>query len=259
MHDADGVDDETMLAFARETRLAETTFVQTATADGADYRNRIFTIAEEVPFAGHPSLGTAVAVAAARGEEHAQYVQQTLAGLQPIEVRRGEDAWTASMLQEPAVFGQEVNPSHVMAAIGLVPGDAHRELQPQVVSTGLPTLVALLRAGDAIGRTVPDFELVEHLLAGCGAMNLYVAWHDGAGQANARMFTQLVEGGEDPATGSAAGPLCAYLAERGRGERVQITQGLDMGRPSRLDAELEGDRVRVGGSVVPLIEGRVSL
>ena len=248
-----------MLAFARETRLAETTFVQTATADGADYRNRIFTVKEEVPFAGHPSLGTAVAVAAARGETQAHYVQQTPAGLQPIDVRLANGTWEASMLQEPAVFGEEVNPSHVMAAIGLLPGDAHRELPPQVVSTGLPTLLAFLHDGDAIARTAPDFELVEHLLAGCGAINLYVAWHDGAGHARARMFTRLVEGGEDPATGSAAGPLCAYLAARGYGERVEIAQGVEMGRPSRLDAEIEGDRVRVGGKVVPLIEGSVSL
>ena len=259
VHDADGLDDDTMLAFARETRLAETTFVQTATVDGADYRNRIFTVAEEVPFAGHPSLGTAVAVAAARGEAQARYVQQTPVGLQPIEVQRGDDSWTASMLQEPAEFGKEVSAAHVMVAIGLVTGDAHRELPPQVVSTGLPTLVALLLDDAAIARAAPDLELVEHLLAGCGAVNLYVAWHDGAGQAKARMFTRLVEGGEDPATGSAAGPLCAYLAARGAGERVQIAQGVEIGRPSRLDAEIEGDRVRVGGSVVPLIEGRVSL
>jgi trans-2,3-dihydro-3-hydroxyanthranilate isomerase len=248
-----------MLAFARETRLAETTFVQTATADGADYRNRIFTVAEEVPFAGHPSLGTAVAVAAARGEAQAHYVQQTPAGLHPIDVRLGDGAWEASMLQESPVFGEEVNPSHVMAAVGLVTGDAHRELPPQVVSTGLPTLVALLLDGDGIARAVPDLELVEHLLKGCGATNLYVAWHDGAGHARARMFTRLVEGGEDPATGSAAGPLCAYLAARGHGERVEIAQGVEMGRPSRLDAQIDGDSVRVGGSVVPLIEGRVSL
>ncbi|HUR85671.1 MAG TPA: PhzF family phenazine biosynthesis isomerase, partial [Solirubrobacteraceae bacterium] len=81
VHDADGVDEATMLAFARETQLSETTFVQTATEAGADYRNRIFTIADEVPFAGHPSLGTAVAVAAARGEDEAHYVQQTGAGM----------------------------------------------------------------------------------------------------------------------------------------------------------------------------------
>ena len=88
VHDADGVDDATMLAFARETRLSETTFVQTPTADGADYRNRICMMSGELDFAGHPSLGTAVAVALARGEGEASYVQQTPAGLQPIDVER---------------------------------------------------------------------------------------------------------------------------------------------------------------------------
>ena len=85
----DGVSDAVMLGFARETRLAETTFVQTPRAAGADYRNRIWTVAEEVPFAGHPSLGTAVAVALRRGEREATYVQETHAGLQEVEVRRG--------------------------------------------------------------------------------------------------------------------------------------------------------------------------
>src|SRR4026209_2230236 len=123
-----------MLAFAREPLLSEPTFVQAATADGADYRNRIFTVASEIPFAGHPSLGTAVAVAARRGQEAASYVQQTGAGLQPIDVRRDDDGWTASMLQDVPQFGDEVNPSHVMAAVGLLTGDAHRDLPPQVIS-----------------------------------------------------------------------------------------------------------------------------
>ncbi len=259
MHEADGLDDATMLAFARETRLAETTFVQAATADGADYRNRIFTIASEIPFAGHPSLGTAVAVATASGEREAHYIQQTGAGLQPVDVRRERDAWSASMLQEAPVFGEEVNPSHVMAAVGLLTGDARRDIAPQVVSTGLPTLISLVADDQAIGRAAPDFDLVDHLLAGCGAVNLYIAWHDGARHAHARMFTRLVEGGEDPATGSAAGPLCVYLAARGVGDRVEIRQGAEIRRPSRLVAEMDGDRVRVSGGVVPLIEGTVTL
>ena len=77
VHDADVLDEATMLAFARETRLSETTFVQTATSAGADYRNRIFDPRGELPFAGHPSLGTAVAVAHRRGEREARYMQQT--------------------------------------------------------------------------------------------------------------------------------------------------------------------------------------
>jgi trans-2,3-dihydro-3-hydroxyanthranilate isomerase len=259
VHDADGVEDDTMGAFARETRLAETTFVQTATEEGADYRNRIWTVAGEVPFAGHPSLGTAVAVAEARGESEASYVQQTGAGLQPIEARRDSEAWTASMLQEPATFGAEVQPHHVMAAAGLTPADAHPELWPQTVSTGLATLIAPVRREAAIVSAAPDFSLVETLLASCEAVNLYLACYDGREGVRARMFTQLVQGGEDAATGSAAGPLCAYLHARGQTSRVEISQGVEIGRPSTLVAEVDGDRVRVSGGVVVVIRGEALL
>jgi trans-2,3-dihydro-3-hydroxyanthranilate isomerase len=259
VHDADGVDDDTMRAFARETRLSETTFVQTATQEGADYRNRIWTVAGEVPFAGHPSLGTAVAFAEARGRYDGSFVQETGAGLQPIDVRRDGDRWHASMLQEPATFGAEVEPHHVMAAVGLVPGDAHREWRPRTVSTGLATLIAPVRQEAAIARAAPDFALVATLLATCEAVNLYLIWHDGEGGARARMFTQLVEGGEDPATGSAAGPLCAYLDAHGAASRVEILQGAEIGRPSTLVAEMDGERVRVSGGVVAVIRGEVLL
>ena len=90
-------------------------------------------------------------------------------------------------------------------------------------------------------------------------MNLYLAWYDGEGGARARMFTQMVEGGEDPATGSAAGPLCAYLHARGITSRVEISQGVEIGRPSTLVAEVDGDRVRVSGGVVVVIRGEVLL
>jgi trans-2,3-dihydro-3-hydroxyanthranilate isomerase len=258
VHDADALDDETMLRFARETRLSETCFVQAADADGADYRNRIFTIREEIPFAGHPSLGVAVAVALARGEREARFVQQTGAGLQPIEVRLEGESGFASMLQEPAVFGPEVDARHVLAALGLVPGDGHRELPPQVVSTGLPTLVTPVSSARCVRDAQPDFELFG-ALAKYGADNVYLVCLEGDGRARARMFTSFVHGGEDPATGSAAGPLCAYLAQRGHAPRVEITQGVEMGRPSRLEAELDDDRVRVGGGVVRVVEGTVAL
>src|SRR6185295_7883396 len=116
VHDAAGVSDDVMLAFARETKLMETTFVQPADAAGADYRNRIWTVAEEVPFAGHPSLGTAVAVALQRGEEDVVYHQQTLAGIQEVAVSRRGDEARASVLQERADSGEELDPAAVMAA-----------------------------------------------------------------------------------------------------------------------------------------------
>lgn len=259
MHDADGVDDATMAAFARETRLPETTFVQTAAQDGADYRNRIWTIAGEVPFAGHPSLGTAVAIAEARGAADVSYVQQTGAGLQPIDVRRDGERWSASMLQGPATFGLEVESEHVMAAVGLLPPDADRAHRPQTVSIGLPALVALVSREAAIAGAAPDFSLVDSVLSRAEAVNLYIAWYDGAGTARARMFTRLIEGGEDPATGSAAGALCAYLHRHGIASELEIAQGVEMLRPSTLMTEVTPEGVRISGGVVPVIHGEVLL
>jgi trans-2,3-dihydro-3-hydroxyanthranilate isomerase len=259
VHDADGLDADTMLAFARETRLSETTFVQSSGRDGADYRNRIFTVREELPFAGHPSLGTAVANALARGEREATYVQETGAGLQPIDVRLGEESSFASMLQEPAAFGPEVDARHALAAVGLIPGDAHRDLPPQVVSTGLPTLIVPVASVRCVADAQPDFDLLDALAERHGAGNFYLVCLRDEEKVRARMFTRGVEGGEDPATGSAAGPLCAYLANRGRGTRVEIAQGAEMGRSSKLLAEMDGDRPRVSGEVVQVAEGTVSL
>ena len=253
VHDADGVDDATMLAFAKETRLVETTFVQTS--DSADYRNRIWTPAEEIPFAGHPSLGTAVAVALERGEDAVEYRQQTHAGIQPVTVRRDGDRAYASILQEPARFGAEVDPAAVIAAVGLEPGDAHPVLPPQHVSTGLATVIAPLREADAVSRARKDQAAVAALAE--GTFNLYLCAVDGD-TARARSFPSELEG-EDPATGSAAGPLLAYLNARTGLERVEVAQGVEMGRPSRLLAEMEDGRVRVGGDVVVLVTGTLRL
>lgn len=261
--DADGLADEVMHAYARETRLSETTFVQTATEDGADYRNRIWTPGEELPFAGHPSLGTAVAVARWRGLDEASYVQQTGAGLQPLEVRRdnetpgGGELWRASMLQEPAEFGDEQDTARVMAAVGLDPGDALPDVPPRIVSTGVPHLIAPLADAAALERVAPDYPAIDALIS--PAITLYVCWWDADGAGRARAFSRIVEMGEDPATGSAVGPLCAYLAERGARDQLTVSQGTEMGRPSTLEARMDGDRVRVSGAVVPLVDGEIEL
>jgi trans-2,3-dihydro-3-hydroxyanthranilate isomerase len=265
VHAADALDEAAMLAFAREMRLSETTFVQTATAEaadaGADYRNRIWTVTQELPFAGHPSLGTAVAVAYAAGAQGAShYVQQTGAGLQPIDVQLDGQRATASMLQEPAVFGPEVDRAEALAAIGLEPADADPALPPQIVSTGLAQLIVPLRDDDAVARIRPDWEAIAALLVPLGAITLYAAACDPPnGQAHARSFPYSEDIGEDPATGSAAGPLCAYLAARTDCVRVAVDQGIEMGRPSRLDAAMEGDRPRVAGGVIVLIDGTLHL
>lgn len=263
--DADGVSEEVMLAFARETRLSETTFVQSAGENGADYRNRIFTVVSEIPFAGHPTLGTAVAVARWRGLERADLVQQTHAGLQPIEVRSEGDGWQASMVQNEAEFAEELDPGAAMAVVGLGLADAHPELPPQLVSTGLPTVIAPVSAVEAVAGAEPDFGAIDELLADATLRanetpNFYLVWCDPDGErARARMFSSGAPGGEDPATGSAAGPLCAYLAQRTGCERLVISQGEEMGRPSVLETEIEEGRPPVSGGVIPLIEGTVEL
>jgi trans-2,3-dihydro-3-hydroxyanthranilate isomerase len=263
--DADDVADEVMLAFARETDLAETTFVQSPQADGADYRNRIFTIAMEIPFAGHPSLGTAVAVARWRGLEEASFVQETRAGLQPIEVRAEQEGWRAEMVQNEPEFGTELDAEALMHAVGLNPAEAHQDLGPQVVSTGLPTAIVPVSEADSLSRIEPDFAAIDAALADAEPRagetpNLYLVWADPeAAEARARMFTTAVSGGEDPATGSAAGPLGAYLAEHAGRERVVIRQGEEIGRPSVLEVEMADGRPRVGGGVIPLIDGEVTL
>lgn len=279
VHDADTLDDETMLAFARETRLSETAFVQSAHVAGADYRNRIWTVERELPFAGHPSLGAAVAVARAEHTDEltrraergatagepltARYVQQTGAGLQPIDVRlHNLHRAYASMLQEPASYGSEVARAEATAAIGLTPEHADRALPPQIVGSGLAQLIVPLRDRDALAQARPDWGALEPLLAAHGATVLYAVVcgvpSSDAATVCARSFVSAAVG-EDPATGSAAGPLCAYLAQRLGTARVTIEQGVEIGRPSRLEAAMEGDRPRVGGDVVVVADGVVHL
>ena len=258
VHDADGVPDQVMHAFARETRLSETSFVQTADDPAADYRNRIWNPREELPFAGHPSLGVAAAVARERGEDAATYVQQTRAGRQPVDVEAAGGIAHCSMLQEPLETGPELDPAEVMAALGLEPAAAHPELPCQRVSTGLRHILAPVRDDPGALRAMrPDFERVRRLLADHAATCLYATVVDTErGRARARSF---FGDGEDPATGSAAGPLCAWLAARTGVPALEVTQGVEMGRASRLSCRLEGERVRVGGDVAVVVDGTVHL
>jgi trans-2,3-dihydro-3-hydroxyanthranilate isomerase len=250
-----------MLAFARETRLAETTFVQSATEDGADYRNRIFCMAGEMPFAGHPSLGTAVAVARARGVTGSvRYVQQTGAGLQPIDIELDGDRFTSAMLQAAAWFGPEVDPAPALRALGLTPGDAHPTLPSQLVATGLRFQLLPLASREAIARIRSDPPAVDAVIAENETYGVLAAWCEPEhGRARVRMFGRSEQIVEDPATGSAAGPLCVYLHQRTGCHSLELTQGAEIGRPSKLRAEIAGDTARVGGASVVVVDGVVRL
>jgi trans-2,3-dihydro-3-hydroxyanthranilate isomerase len=262
IHDADTVSTETMRTMARRFNLAETSFVQTATEPVATYRHRIFTVSEELPFAGHPSLGTAVAWAERHGDTTAHYVQQTGSGLQELWVERDGPHATARLRQNPVVFGDEVDSTSILTALGLSATDAHPSLPAQVASTGLPTTIVPLADPAALKRIVVDWPAFRaSLSAGLSdriAHNCYVVAEAAQGQWSARMFAADIPGGEDAATGSAVGPFGAYLHERLGLDSVSVDQGVDMGSPSRLEVDLR-DGIVVGGSVWIISTGDIDL
>ncbi|MEP7033914.1 MAG: PhzF family phenazine biosynthesis protein [Actinomycetota bacterium] len=221
------LDDATMQALAIEIGFSESTFV--TEAGGDRYAMRIFTPDRELPFAGHPTLGTGF-VLVSEGRVTSPATQVVRAGEIPVEV--DAEAGFAWMTQLAPEFGAEFDDVDLLArATGLLPEDMHPDLPAQVVSTGLPPLI------------VPVRDLAT-----------LFAVHDGG--VTARFFGPTESIREDAATGSAAGPLGAYLAERGLAGMpgtVVIAQGEQIGRPSFLHVEVTrqgtGWRVRVGGGV----------
>lgn len=257
--EADGLSDETMLAYAREVKLSETTFVQTASEDGADYRNRIWTVSGEIPFAGHPSLGTAVAHALHGEHERATFVQQTQVGLQEIEVALTDGLWHAAVHQPAAEFGETFRTDRLAPALGLTGEEMDPTLSGQIVSTGLPALLVPVGSADALAKCEPDFSVVREFDAS-KALNVYAFFHErGSRTIRARCFGDDLAGIEDPATGSAAGPLVAYLQDCLDISEVVIEQGVEMGRASRLEAKMVDGRPKVGGNVTVLSSGQIHL
>jgi trans-2,3-dihydro-3-hydroxyanthranilate isomerase len=251
-----GLHPSLMQSLASEMGFSETTFVVGSFGDR--YRMRIFTPGTELPFAGHPTLGTAF-VMVSEGRVATPAVQEVTAGEIPVEV--DVDAGFAWMQQLPPEFGPEVaDRDRVARAAWLDPEDLHPDLAPQVVSTGLPQLLVPVRDESAVARAAPDPERLSSLIDEVEADGYYLfAFTDGG--ARARFFGPGVGVDEDPATGSAAGPLGIYVAERRAvaPARLLIRQGENMGRPSELhvDVRREGDRwsVRVGGGVRPVARG----
>ncbi|MEX2275178.1 MAG: PhzF family phenazine biosynthesis protein [Actinomycetota bacterium] len=252
------LDDATMQSLAREIGFSETTFV---TETGADrYRMRIFTPDKELPFAGHPTLGTAY-VMVAEGRVSTPLIQTVTAGDVPVEIDL--DAGGGRMRQLPPEFGNEFDDRDLVArASGLTADDLHPDLPMQVVSTGLGPLIVPIRDLSTLRRAVRDQRLVAEACERAGGEELYLFAIERDGEVTARMFDPNLSIGEDPATGSAAGPLGAYLAARavaGMPGRVRVQQGAQVDRPSVLEVEVHENAgqlaVFVGGSVQIVGEG----
>jgi trans-2,3-dihydro-3-hydroxyanthranilate isomerase len=269
-----GLTTDRMQAIAREFNLSETTFVErrpAAVEQAEGVRVRIFTTQEELNFAGHPTLGTA-SVLKLTAPETAEGDTVTLGlnvGAIPVRFEGGPGLFGEMTQREPE-FGAELDPGVVARLISLAPEDLDPALPPQAVSTGTAFAIVALRSAAALARLNVRQREATEWLRGRGARWFYVLGPTGAPAGNqepgwrARM---QFYGGEDPATGSAAGCAIGYLVGRGgvpSGERVHLRQGVEMGRPSDLylSAHLESARVtdvRVAGGTVLVANGRLFL
>jgi trans-2,3-dihydro-3-hydroxyanthranilate isomerase len=264
--DAGDLDAAAMQAVAREFNFSETTFVGPSAADGCDWRVRIFTPTEELPMAGHPTVGTAVVLESMGGAAE-RTVFELGVGPTPVRVRPG---W-AEMDQRQPTFGPEhPAPAALAAALSISPDDLAGA--PQSVGTGLQHLLVPVRSLDVVRRLRPRMDLWDEVVAGLDRQAVYTFALEGerpGSDAHCRMFAPHLGTPEDPATGSAAGPLACYIAERAApgpdGPRqFRFEQGFEMGRESLLDASVDvaGGRVtavRVGGAARIVAEGWLDL
>ncbi len=258
-----GLTDGRRQAIAREVGFSETTFVDPVPTSEGRWKVRIFTPDREIPFAGHPTLGTADVIAR-HWTPGADRVVLAL-GVGPIPVVHEDGRWT--MDQNPPTFGPILKDgARAAALLGLTEDDLDPALPVRHASTGLPCLVLPLARLEALNRCRVDAPAYEAWLREVGPGNLAAFARgslDPACALSVRVFVDDTGFYEDPATGSAAGNLAGYLVEHevfGRSPlRVVESQGDQMGRPSRLhlDAWREAGtiRVRVGGAVVPVASG----
>lgn len=265
--DGRGLSDQEMQTLAREMNLSETTFIlprDPTTERERGVRVRIFTVAEELPFAGHPTLGTAFLL---RGETAAREIVLDLnAGRVPVQFEDTPGKPTfGEMTQLTPEFGAVHDREAVTRAVGLRDGDIDPSLPIQTVSTGLPYTVVPLRGLEIMRRLQVDAQGSAEYLARSGGKFFYFVTRETT-DPEARLHARMMfYNGEDPATGSAAGCTSAWMVAHGVArpdERVLIEQGVEMLRPSRIfvRSSRQDDRVvnvRVGGNAVEVLRGEV--
>lgn len=260
------LDDATMQHVARELNLAETVFL--SPADDVAASLRIFTPLAEVPFAGHPTIGTAIALVDHLwwiGPNETEFVLRERIGDVPIRVERGKPT-TAWLTTPPVEFGREVTREDAAAILGLKVEDVRDDLPCEFAGAGNIFLYVPLVSKEAVDRAVFDVGAVGRLLPWSPITDAYV-FAQSSGGAYARMFAPMFGIAEDPATGSATGPLYCYLARHGkleRNERFVAEQGVAMGRRSVLHVKLTWDgkelrHVDVGGTAVFMGEGKLRI
>lgn len=271
--DADGFDEGTMQALARETNLSETAFVARSTSGEDAFTARYFTPEKEIPFAGHPTMATVRALVDAdrvRVDRPGTTVRLTLpAGDVDVHVARKDRELRFTMTQRPPEWGRTYDPSGVAETFGLAPEHLLDRPPVQTVSTGTPMLMVRVRDVDALRRARMDFGLYRELRSRGDFFSPHLYCLPGLSQdaaTYARHFGIPPDTIEDPFTGSATGAMAAHLWRHGVLDepRFVAEQGHDMGRPGRAHVEVVGDRssirsVRVGGTAVTVVRGTLTL
>lgn len=264
--DARGLNDDEMQAVAREMNFSETTFVFPRDASVERERGaqvRIFTVDEELPFAGHPTLGTAMAL---RGDSGAQRVTLDLkAGKIPVDFTNRDGLPFGTMTQRDPDFGQTHPREAVAQAVGLTPEEIADDVPIQTVSTGNAFAIVPLRSLAVLRRLAPAWGPMENYLRQTDAKFLYFVSREAVNPDAALQSRMLFYNGEDPATGSAAGPCIAWAVKHGvvpPEKQVLMEQGVEMKRRSRIfaSAAVQGDKivnVRVGGHAVEVARGEI--
>ena len=280
--DAQGLTDDEMQAFAREMNLSETTFIlarDAATEAREGKKVRIFTVEEELPFAGHPTLGTALYLYASEfapnSKKSTQITLDLKAGKIPVRFtansenagNRGDGQVFGEMRQRDPEFGNPLSREEVAGVIGIAVDEIPSEWPIQPVSTGLAFTIVPFRNQQTLSNLRFSYAQAAEFLKNTGANFFYFLcpeWREGRLEVRARMFFY---GGEDPATGSAAGCAASWLVKHGiakSDEQVVIRQGAECRRPSEMyvRATRDGERVnnvRVGGYAGEILRGTVVL
>ena len=272
IHDARGLTDTEMQALAKEMNLSETTFIlprDAATERERGIRVRIFTVQEELPFAGHPTLGTAFALRAQSGAE--KIALELNVGQVPVhfEDSNGKPPF-GEMTQIDPTFVMQHDREAVARATGLRPEDFDDSLPIETVSTGVPFTVTPLKSLAVMQNLQIDLNRAAEYLARTAGKFFYFVTRETVDR-EARLHTRMLfYNGEDPATGSAAGCSAAWMVAHGvakSDERVLIEQGVEMKRPSRIfvrasfhsKSDNRVVNVRVGGNSVEIMRGELYL
>ena len=263
--DAGALSHDDMLSLAREMHYSETTFITGEQQEDGGYPVRIFTPQEELPFAGHPTLGTAFVIHRFLRDNPTGEIRLNLdVGQIPVRVDTEQELlW---MTQNPPEFGATIPPDTIADVLSIPRDDFDPNYPVQIVSTGIPFIIVPLLSIKAVQQCAIDHQYYPEALEGCETKALLVFAPETVSQENdihARVFAEFYGVPEDPATGSANGCLAGYLSKylyfNNPNIDIQVEQGIEILRPSllrlRTSVTEQATRVQIGGRVIPVAEG----